>query len=176
MVIPVCPLPLPLLFLQLWVMGLRAADDVKESVRGAAASLVRSLRGISLRIMDVQQSPAAGERVNRWRYRLGWVSAAGRVTATQSNDAAAVVQPQVPACPPQYALCFASAKVLQQLLRQVLPPGSALVVGQCIRRRAVCSQLNRCCCVAAAACRRCWLLQCGAASAGRLPGPGQLSA
>eukprot|EP00882_Tetradesmus_deserticola_P033838 GHRQ01038690.1.p1 GENE.GHRQ01038690.1~~GHRQ01038690.1.p1 ORF type:complete len:256 (+),score=98.84 GHRQ01038690.1:290-1057(+) len=44
---------------QLWVMGLRAADDVKESVRGAAGSLVRSLRGISLRIMDAQQSPAA---------------------------------------------------------------------------------------------------------------------
>jgi hypothetical protein len=51
---------LPPLSLQLWVMGLRAADDVKESVRGAAGSLVRSLRGISLRIMDAQQSPAAG--------------------------------------------------------------------------------------------------------------------
>ncbi|KAF6252864.1 armadillo-type protein [Scenedesmus sp. NREL 46B-D3] len=44
---------------QLWVMGLRAADDVKESVRGAAGGLVRSLRGTSLRIMDARQSPAA---------------------------------------------------------------------------------------------------------------------
>jgi hypothetical protein len=43
-------------------MGLRAADDVKESVRGAAGGLVRSLRGISLRIMDAQQSPATGGR------------------------------------------------------------------------------------------------------------------
>ncbi|WIA23756.1 hypothetical protein OEZ85_000433 [Tetradesmus obliquus] len=44
---------------QLWVMGLRAADDVKESVRGAAGGLVRSLRGLSLRLMDAAQSPAA---------------------------------------------------------------------------------------------------------------------
>jgi hypothetical protein len=70
-----------LLLPQLWVMGLRAADDVKESVRGAAASLVRSLRGISLRIMDAQQSPAAGG----WRVegRLGGGSwwAAGCIPA-----------------------------------------------------------------------------------------------
>jgi hypothetical protein len=67
-----CPPLLPLLSLQLWVMGLRAADDVKESVRGAAGSLVRSLRGISLRIMDAQQSPAAGgqRRIGWWRVRL----------------------------------------------------------------------------------------------------------
>eukprot|EP00878_Enallax_costatus_P009355 GHUV01009777.1.p1 GENE.GHUV01009777.1~~GHUV01009777.1.p1 ORF type:complete len:703 (+),score=264.85 GHUV01009777.1:111-2219(+) len=40
-------------------MGLRAVDDVKESVRAAAGSLVRALRGISLRIMDLQQTPPA---------------------------------------------------------------------------------------------------------------------
>lgn len=41
-------------------MALRAFDDVKESVRSAAAGLLRSLRGISLRLMDRQQTPAAG--------------------------------------------------------------------------------------------------------------------
>lgn len=42
-------------------MALRALDDVKESVRSAAGGLVRALRGLSLRIMDVHQTPAAGE-------------------------------------------------------------------------------------------------------------------
>jgi proteasome component ECM29 len=44
----------------MWTMALRAFDDVKESVRSAAAGLLRSLRGISLRLMDRQQTPAAG--------------------------------------------------------------------------------------------------------------------
>jgi hypothetical protein len=47
--------------LQLWVMALRGVDDVKESVRAAAGGLLRGLRGLSLRIMDVAQTPAAGE-------------------------------------------------------------------------------------------------------------------
>lgn len=46
--------------LQMWTMALRAFDDVKESVRASAAGLLRSLRGISLRLMDRQQTPAAG--------------------------------------------------------------------------------------------------------------------
>jgi len=46
----------------MWVMALRAFDDVKESVRSAAAGLLRSLRGLSLRLMDRQQTPAAGEQ------------------------------------------------------------------------------------------------------------------
>jgi hypothetical protein len=41
-------------------MALRAFDDVKESVRAAAAGLLRSLRGISLRLMDRSQTPATG--------------------------------------------------------------------------------------------------------------------
>lgn len=45
---------------QMWTMALRAFDDVKESVRAAAAGLLRSLRGLSLRLMDRQQTPAAG--------------------------------------------------------------------------------------------------------------------
>lgn len=43
-------------------MCLRAVDDVKESVRAAAGSLLRALRGLSLRIMDLQQTSPAGER------------------------------------------------------------------------------------------------------------------
>jgi hypothetical protein len=41
-------------------MALRAFDDVKESVRASAAGLLRSLRGISLRLMDRSQTPATG--------------------------------------------------------------------------------------------------------------------
>lgn len=42
-------------------MCLRGVDDVKESVRAAAGALLRALRGISLRLMDLQQTKAAGE-------------------------------------------------------------------------------------------------------------------
>jgi hypothetical protein len=56
------PPPLLHTHTQMWTMALRAFDDVKESVRAAAAGLLRSLRGLSLRLMDRQQSPAAGER------------------------------------------------------------------------------------------------------------------
>ena len=40
-------------------MTLRALDDIKESVRGAAAALVRTLRGLTLRVADPQLSPPA---------------------------------------------------------------------------------------------------------------------
>jgi hypothetical protein len=54
---------------QMWTMALRAFDDVKESVRSAAAGLLRTLRGLSLRLMDRQQTPAAGAR----GLRVVWV-------------------------------------------------------------------------------------------------------
>lgn len=37
-------------------MTLRALDDIKESVRAAAATLVRTLRGLTLRVADPQLS------------------------------------------------------------------------------------------------------------------------
>jgi hypothetical protein len=55
----------------MWTMALRAFDDVKESVRAAAAGLLRSLRGLSLRLMDRQQSPAAGEGPDGCLWRGG---------------------------------------------------------------------------------------------------------
>jgi hypothetical protein len=62
------PQPIPcviLLFvrhplLQVWTMVLRLVDDVKASVREAGAGTLRSLRGLSLRLMDATQTPAAG--------------------------------------------------------------------------------------------------------------------
>lgn len=47
--------------LQVWTMVLRLVDDVKASVREAGAGTLRSLRGLSLRLMDAAQTPAAGE-------------------------------------------------------------------------------------------------------------------
>ncbi len=44
----------------LWEMSLRALDDIKETVRQAALTLARSVRGLTLRLVDVQQSGAAG--------------------------------------------------------------------------------------------------------------------
>lgn len=44
-------------------MTLRAMDDVKESVRGAAGGLCRTVRALTLRLVDTQQTPAAGETV-----------------------------------------------------------------------------------------------------------------
>lgn len=41
-------------------MALRALDDIKESVRQAALSLARAVRSMSLRLVDQQQSGAAG--------------------------------------------------------------------------------------------------------------------
>jgi proteasome component ECM29 len=46
-------------FEQMWTMTLRALDDIKESVRVAAAALVRTLRGLTLRVADPELSPAA---------------------------------------------------------------------------------------------------------------------
>ena len=43
-------------FNSIWEMTFRVIDDIKESVRGAALGLAKSLRSLSLRIMDVQQS------------------------------------------------------------------------------------------------------------------------
>ena len=44
-------------FNSIWEMTFRqSSDDIKESVRGAALGLAKSLRSLSLRIMDVQQS------------------------------------------------------------------------------------------------------------------------
>jgi proteasome component ECM29 len=41
---------------KVWVMTLRAVDDIKETVRRQALSLARSIRGISLRLVDPQQT------------------------------------------------------------------------------------------------------------------------
>ena len=38
----------------IWTMVLRAVDDIKESVRAAAASLVKTLRNLTLRLCDPQ--------------------------------------------------------------------------------------------------------------------------
>lgn len=46
-------------FEEFWTMTLRALDDIKESVRAAAATLVRTLRGLTLRVADPQLSPPA---------------------------------------------------------------------------------------------------------------------
>lgn len=46
-------------FSNIWEMTFRVIDDIKESVRGAALGLAKSLRSLSLRIMDVQHSSAS---------------------------------------------------------------------------------------------------------------------
>lgn len=46
-------------FEQFWSMTLRALDDIKESVRAAATTLVRTLRSLTLRVADPQLSPPA---------------------------------------------------------------------------------------------------------------------
>ena len=38
-------------------MGLRAMDDIKESVRQSAAKLIRTLRGLTLRLCDPTHTP-----------------------------------------------------------------------------------------------------------------------
>lgn len=49
----------------IWVMVLRAVDDIKESVRAAAAVLVKTLKNLTLRLCDPQVTPPreAGEAV-----------------------------------------------------------------------------------------------------------------
>ena len=47
------------LFEELWSITLRAMDDIKESVRAAAATLLRSVRGLTLRLCDPAATPAA---------------------------------------------------------------------------------------------------------------------
>ena len=49
----------------IWTMVLRAVDDIKESVRAAAAVLVKALRNLTLRLCDPQVTPPreAGEAV-----------------------------------------------------------------------------------------------------------------
>ncbi|KAJ9518457.1 hypothetical protein QJQ45_018491 [Haematococcus lacustris] len=42
---------------QVWTMTFRAMDDIKDSVRRAAAGLARSLRGVTLRLCDPSLSP-----------------------------------------------------------------------------------------------------------------------
>jgi len=41
----------------IWTMTLRAADDIKESVRGAASILGKTLRNLTLRLCDPQVTP-----------------------------------------------------------------------------------------------------------------------
>lgn len=41
-------------------MMLRAMDDIKESVRQAAIGLARSVRGLTLRMVDPQAATPAG--------------------------------------------------------------------------------------------------------------------
>ena len=43
----------------MWGMALRCADDIKESVRGAAAGALRALRGLTLRLCDPAATPPA---------------------------------------------------------------------------------------------------------------------
>ena len=49
-----------------WSMTLRAVDDIKESVRAAAAVLVKTLRSLTLRLCDPQVTPSgeAGQAVS----------------------------------------------------------------------------------------------------------------
>ena len=49
-----------------WTMTLRASDDIKESVRGAATILGKTLRNLTLRLCDPQVTPTreAGEAVS----------------------------------------------------------------------------------------------------------------
>ena len=49
----------------MWGMALRCADDIKESVRTAAAGALRALRGLTLRLCDPAATPPAdaGEAV-----------------------------------------------------------------------------------------------------------------
>ena len=70
----------------MWVMALRAFDDVKESVRASAAGLLRSLRGISLRLMDRSQTPATGGGVGGGGTRGGgsWCHRGGGVLQERS--------------------------------------------------------------------------------------------
>jgi hypothetical protein len=46
----------------MWVMVLRAMDDIKESCREAAAGAMRSLRSLTLRLADPSATPAADAR------------------------------------------------------------------------------------------------------------------
>lgn len=50
----------------IWTMTLRASDDIKESVRGAATILGKTLRNLTLRLCDPQVTPTreAGEAVS----------------------------------------------------------------------------------------------------------------
>eukprot|EP00951_Prasinocladus_malaysianus_P021327 scaffold176001_cov36-Prasinocladus_malaysianus.AAC.1 len=50
-------------FEEVWVMALRAMDDIKESVRQAATKLIRTLRGLTLRLCDPAHTP---------KVRLAW--------------------------------------------------------------------------------------------------------
>lgn len=43
----------------MWVMTLRAMDDVKESCRAAAAATMRTLQSVTLRLADPAASPSA---------------------------------------------------------------------------------------------------------------------
>ena len=49
-----------------WTMTLRAVDDIKESVRAAAAVLVKTLRSLTLRLCDPQVTPQgeAGQAIS----------------------------------------------------------------------------------------------------------------
>ena len=42
---------------EMWSVTLRCADDIKESVRVAAAGALRSLRGLTLRLCDPAATP-----------------------------------------------------------------------------------------------------------------------
>ena len=44
---------------EMWVMVLRASDDIKDSVRAAAAGALRTLRSVTLRLADPAASPPA---------------------------------------------------------------------------------------------------------------------
>jgi proteasome component ECM29 len=61
---------------EIWTMALRALDDIKDSVRTAAHTLMRSVKGISLRLCDVSMTPPseASKAVRGRRPNLGFTT------------------------------------------------------------------------------------------------------
>lgn len=47
------------IFLDVWTMAIRVIDDIKESVRQSGFSLCRTLRSLTLRLVDPQFATAA---------------------------------------------------------------------------------------------------------------------
>ncbi|KXZ47233.1 hypothetical protein GPECTOR_37g239 [Gonium pectorale] len=94
---------------QLWTMTFRAMDDIKESVRRAALSLARSLRGLTLRLADPQHTGAAG-----WGGAGGLVYCASAVATVFPVLLEQGLPSSVPEAAPPHAL--------RPLLAALVPP------------------------------------------------------